>query len=160
MTDFNLRHLVQEVLNSSTMADPGQVADEVMRRVPRGMVRVALSQTLRLFVRQIISETRISHSGDLSPTAPSTSRKVAAIRDGWQRRLRDRVHCNGQWKFLADCNYEDLLAAASERRELADRNMAWARQYDAWARLLTEHDVATFGELPVEAQMSALGAAA
>lgn len=160
MTDFTLRILVQEVLRTSTMADPGQVADEVMRRIPRSMVRVALSQALRLFVRQVISETRISHQATPTPAGPARSRKVASIRDGWQRRLRDRVHCNGTWKFLGECGYDDLLAAAAERRELADRNMAWARQYDEWARLLTEHDVATFSDLPVEVQMSALGRAA
>ena len=158
MADFNLRSLVQEVLRSSTMTDPGDLADEVLRRIPAKHHKAALQQTLRLFVRQVNSEVRISRQ--TAPASPATSTKVAAIRDGWQRRLRDRVHCNGQWKFLADCNYEDLLAAATERRQLADRNMAWARQYDTWARLLTEHDVATFGELPVEAQMSALGAAA
>jgi hypothetical protein len=147
------------VLNSSTIADPGVIADEVLRRVPSRMVKQALQQALRLYVRQVISEVRITRPP--APSSPARSAKVSAIRDGWQRRLRDRIHCgNGNWKFLAECTYEDLLAAAGERRELAERNMAWARQYDEWARLLTEHDVATFGDLPAEAQMSALGRAA
>jgi hypothetical protein len=162
MAELSLRGLVRDVLRDSTIADPGVIAEEVLRRVPRGALKAALSQALRLYVRQVISEERISRTTSLTVnTRPAKSAKVTAIRDGWQRRLRDRVHVGkGEWKFLAACTYEDLLAAASERRELAERNNAWARQYDAWARLLTEHDVQTFGELPVEAQASALGRAA
>lgn len=163
MTELNLRHMVREVLRDSTIADPGQVADEVMRRIPRGALKVALAQTLRLFVRQVISEERIGNNGSDAPvtTKAARSAKVTGIRDGWQRRLHDRVHVGkGEWKFLAACTYEDLLAAAGERRDLAERNKAWARTYDAWARLLTEYGVATFGDLPVEAQAAALGRAA
>ena len=163
MTDFILRTLVREVLRDSTIADPGTIADEVLRRIPRGAVRTALQQTLRLYVRQVISEERISRRDPNASvtTKPARSAKVTAIRDGWQRRLRDRVHTGkGEWKFLAACTYDDLLAAAAERRELADRNNAWARTYDAWARLLSEHEVSTFGDLPVEALAAALGRAA
>lgn len=162
MPDFILRQLVRDVLRDTDKADPGEVAGEVMARIPRGMVRAALSQALRLYVRQVISETRIGRTGPQSTVTPlNRSAKVTAIRDGWQKRLRDRVHVgSGEWKFLADCTYDDLLAAATERRELAERNQAWARQYDAWARLLTEHDAATFGDLPAETQMQALGRAA
>ena len=163
MTDFILRTLVREVLRDSTIADPGTIADEVLRRIPRGAMRSALQQALRLYVRQVISEERISRANPGVPVAtkPARSTKVTAIRDGWQRRLRDRVHTGkGEWKFLAACTYGDLLAAAAERRELADRNSAWARTYDAWARLLPKYGVSTFGDLPVEALAAALGRAA
>lgn len=160
MSAFVLRQLVRDVLAENESADPGEVAEAVMGRIPRGMVRVALAQSLRLYVRQVISETRTARPPAPTP-ATGKSLKVAAIRDGWQRRLQDRVHVgSSEWKFLADCTYDDLLAAAAERRELADRNNAWARQYAEWARLLTEHDVATFGDLPAEEQMHALGRAA
>jgi len=154
---FILRHLVREVLDSTNDADPGAIAGMVMARIPRGQVRVALSQTLRLYVRQIVSETRNSRAASVTPIRPNVSSKVSGIRDGWQRRLRDRTHGADGWKMLADCTYDDLLAAASERRDMASRNDARARQYDSWARLLTEHDVATFGDLPPEAQMNAIG---
>lgn len=160
-TDFNLRQVIREVLRSSTMADPGQVADEVMRRIPTKMIKAALTQVLRDVVRQVMSEERGAHRG-LTPTAgPTRSAKVSGIRDGWQKRLRDRVHVGAsEWKLLGSCTYDDLLFAASERREIAESNAAMARQYDAWARLINKHDVATFGDLPAEAQMSALGRAA
>ena len=182
MTDFNIRHLVREVLRSSTMADPGAVADEVMRRVPKNMVRTALAQVLRDVVRQVMGEERSSTAAPVAqaanlrrvpdsqaeqlpeaPRVPNRSWKTTGIRDGWQKRLTDRIHVGQSaqdWKLLKFCTYEDLLFAATERRGIADSNAAAARQYDAWARLITEHDVATFGDLPAEALISALGRAA
>ncbi len=159
MTELILRRLVRDVLTESDEADPGTLADAVLARIPKAQVRQALAQTLRLYVRQVISETRTGSNAPLP--APMGSAKVAAIRDGWQRRLHDRVHVGGgEWKLLAACTYDDLLAAAGERRDLAERNAAWARVYDSWARLLTEYDVVTFGDLPVEEQAAALGSAA
>jgi hypothetical protein len=186
MADFNIRQLIREVLRSSTMADPSAVADEVMRRIPKNMIRAALAQVLRDVVRQVMGEERQANRGGSSVTAepqptqpalriadggdeppakpvPNRSWKRVGISDGWQKRLMDRVHVGQSaqdWKLLKFCTYEDLLFAANERRGIADSNNAAARQYDAWARLLTEHDVATFGDLPAEAQMSALGRAA
>lgn len=184
MTDFNIRQVVREVLRSSTMADPGAVADEVMRRIPKQMVRTALVQVLRDVVRQVMGEERNSTAAptgasDPQPTSlrvapeggaepeqtrvPNRSWKTVGIRDGWQKRLTDRIHVGQSardWKLLKFCTYEDLLFAATERRGIADSNNAAARQYDAWARLITEHEVATFGDLPAEALMSALGRAA
>jgi hypothetical protein len=189
MSEFNLRQLIREVLRSSTMADPGDVATEVMRRIPARMIKTALTQVLRDVVRQVMSEERGKNSGaatvvetppppalriaqptldDESSTpppkpVPNRSWKRQAISDGWQKRLTDRIHVGQNardWKLLRACTYEDLLFAATERRSLADSNAAVARQYDAWARLMNEHDVATFGDLPAEALMSALGRAA
>jgi hypothetical protein len=162
MSDFVLRHIVRDVLRNSTLADPGDIATEVLRRIPARQTRDALEQALRLYVRQVISEQRTASQPTPLPTRKNgKSWKVTGVRDGWQKRLRDRVHIGAsQWKFLADCSYEDLLAAAAERRQLAERNQAWARTYDAWARMLVEHDVQRFGDLPAEALMAALGRAA
>lgn len=185
MTDFNIRQLVRDVLRSSTMADPGDVADEVMRRIPKEMMRAALAQVLREVVRQVMGEERqANRSGggisteppqqtplSVAPSQPTNtaprvanrSFKVNAIRDGWQKRLTDRIHVGQSardWKLLKFCTYDDLLFAATERRGIADSNATAARQYDMWARLINEHDVATFGDLPAEALMSALGRAA
>lgn len=158
--EFVLRHVVQKVLADTNEADPGKLAGLVMARIPKAQIRVALSQALRLYVRQVISEARNGGSATVTPIRPNASAKVAAIRDGWQRRLRDRVHVADSWKLLADCTYDDLLAAAAERRTLADQNNARARQFDGWARLVNEYDAATFADLPAEVQMQALGRAA
>lgn len=160
MSDFILRHLVRDVLKSTDEADPGEVAALVMAQIPRGKQREALEQSMRLFVRQVISETRTGNR-PANVTPIHRSAKVSAIRDGWQRRLRDRVHIgDSAWKMLADCTYDDLSAAAAERQEHADRNMVWAREYRAMASAVLDAEVETFGDLPAEVQMQILGGAA
>lgn len=158
---FILRHVVRDVLTDTDLADPGDLADVVLERIPSEHVHDALSQTLRIYVRQVISEVRNSGPAvNVAPIRPNLSWKVAGIRDGWQRQLDNRVHIGDGWKLLRNCSYDDLLAAAAERRDLADRNMARARQYDAWACLLSDNGAETFGDLPAEVQMQALGSAA
>ena len=176
MSDFNLRAVVREVLAGTNEADPGVIAGMVTARIDAADRDAALSQMMRLFVRQVMSEERTAAApfssssggqltrGSHAPIAAAAGRpslRVAGIRDGWQRALRSRVHVgHSEYKLLADCNYDDLYAAAAEREDLARRNQAWARHYHVLAALLTEHDVETVGELPSNVLMVSLGAVA
>lgn len=160
---FALRVIVREVLAQTEEADPGVIAGMVVGRIAKKDRDAALSQAMRLFVRQVISETRVGNRpSNVTPIhRTGQSAKVAAIRDGWQRRLRDRVHVGASlWKQLGDCTYDDLLAAANERQEHADRNAAWAREYRAMASAVLDADVERFADLPVETQAHILGGAA
>lgn len=56
--DFNLRAIIREVVDSSPYANPGQIAATVAERIPKNKVRDALDQSLRFFVRQVMSEER------------------------------------------------------------------------------------------------------
>ena len=155
--EFVLRHVVRDVLASSVEADPGILAGQVLARIPKKDRDAALKQAMRSIVRQAMAETRVGHRpSNNAPIRPSS--KVAGIRDGWQRRLRDRVHVGeSTWKLLADCTYDDLTAAAAERQEQADRNMVWVREYRAMASAVLDAEVERFGDLPVEKQMQILG---
>lgn len=160
---FVLRHCVRDILAGTTEADPGVIAGMVVAHISREDRDAALSHAMRLFVRQVISETRTGHRPPNVTPIHRTSRssKVTAIRDGWQRRLRDRVHVGqSAWKLLADCTYDDLLAAAAERQDQSDRTAAWAREYRAMASAVLDADVETFGELPVAQQAVILGGVA
>lgn len=161
MTDLNLRATVRAVLAGTDEPDPGVIAELVMAQIPAKQRAAALDQALRLFVRQVISETRVSRVGKVTPIVSPRSWKGQGIRDGWQRRLRDRVHVgDSAWKLLADCTYDDLMRAATERQNLADRNAAWARTYKEFALAVSEAGVDTFGDLAAERQMHLLGGAA
>lgn len=158
---FNLRATVREVLVESDEADPGVIAGLVMARIPKKDRDAALSQAMRLVVRESISQARTGRQPRSNVTPIRPSHKVAAIREGWMRRLHDRVHVGGsEYKFLADCTYDDLLRVAGERQELAERNGAWAREYRAMANAVLDADVATFGDLPAETQATILGGVA
>lgn len=67
MSDFNLRHLVRDVLENSPLTDPHALADEVLGRIDDCDLRPALGQVLASMVRE---EIRASRNGGLPP-APS-----------------------------------------------------------------------------------------
>lgn len=73
MTDFNLRHLVREVLDNSTLNDPHAVAAEVARRIEDGDLRAALKQCLAHLVRE---EIRSSRNGGLPALATPDVRQA------------------------------------------------------------------------------------
>lgn len=154
---YDLRADVKAILDETSLADPGEIADKVAESIPPRALRDALHVTLRSYVRQVISESRTN----TAPSVVGRSAKVAAIRDGWQRRLHDRCHVGGSvWKLLGECDYADLYAMADEREHHAATNAAWARHYRSLAALLTEHDAAVVSDLPPEVLMRALGTVA
>ena len=162
-TDFDLRALVVATLKSSITPDPGAIADAVFASIGERDQPAALQQTLRLFVRQVHSESRLSTQ--ISEPAPGGgnsghSSKVAGIRDAWQKSLRDAVHVGaGQWKYLGDCGAADLLACAEQRREMAARNRAKAAQYDILRTLVLDHGVDRVRDLPANILVATLGRA-
>lgn len=166
---YDLRADVKSVLNSTSLTDPGEIADKVAESVPARSLRAALRLTLRAYVRQIMAEQRspsfsgsghTRHDTQLSPAAAGKSWKRSGVRDGWQLRLDAIYHAGEEYKQLRHMTYADLMFAANEREQIARKNKAWARTLHSWAALLTEHDVETFGELPVKVQMKALGGVA
>lgn len=156
VSEFNLRTLVRQVLDDSVLTDPGLIAEEVYRRTAAKDRGAAYQQALRHFVRQVASEQRGATTITAGPS------KATRAREWWQRSMRDRIHVNGDagWKMLADCTRDDLLYAAAERREQADRNRAKAQQYEALASLLDANSAATVRDLPADVLMRALGGAA
>lgn len=172
VSEFNLRALVREVAATSTMNDPGDIAEEVAKRIARKDTAEALRQALRVFVRQVISEQRPHSIG--APSSPVTSpkfrsagpaanrsAKVAAIRDGWQKHLRARYHVgDGQWSQLGDCGREQLDYIATFLDNQAAQKQAKARSIRRLAEAVTEHEVKRVRDLPAELLMTAFGEAA
>lgn len=157
-SDLDLRGLVRAVLDSG-QTDPGVIADAVLASLPEEALREALSMTLRAFVRQMMGAQR--NSGAVArATAPSPSWKGQGIRDNWQRRLSDVYHVSTGYKALAACTYDDLIFAATERQELAERNASAARRCRAYATAILDAGVETFGDLPVETKAHLLGGGA
>lgn len=163
---FDLRALIREVCDNSTMADPATLAKEVSRHIGRNQQREALEQALPTVVQHVVSRQRggfVPEQRTSDNTNPSRSRKVAAIRETWRRMLRDRIAIGpavSDWKFLGDCNADDLAYAATIREDHARRNAARAEQLRNLAELLTEHGVATVAELPAPTLAASLDAAA
>lgn len=71
MSEFNLRALVREVRNTSTMLDPHLIAAEVLRRIGDADLRSALAECLASLVREEIRHARNQGSFPLPPEPPS-----------------------------------------------------------------------------------------
>lgn len=162
---MNLRSLVTQVLKSSVLADPEDIAAEVMRRIQPGSERDALAQALPTFVRTTISSQRSSLGS--TPTPPIPGQGVAfhqrgvSVREGWQRALRDReMDPHDGWIFLGDATVENLERMAARRDQQAAANHTKARRLRALAAALVEHDVERVKDLPADALMPLLGAKA
>lgn len=171
---FSLRALIREVCATSTITDPTTLAKEVGRRIPQDALRDALDEALPVVVQHFVSRSRGSidsladqgrsdtHNAVVGK-APNRSHKVAAIRAGWQKQLRDRIAVGpdrSDWKFLGDCGRADLAYAAGLRRNHAAANRAAAERLEALAALLTQHRVDRVAELPTTVLAATFEAAA
>src|SRR5688572_9456756 len=133
MSDFNLKHEIKKVIDSTDLANPHDIAAKVAESIPAKLLRVALAQALPELVRVELGRAR-THAVPQPTTASNRSSKVTGIREAWRRHLRDRVHVGrGIWQMLADCTAENFRAAAEERRANAAANLAAADRYDGYA---------------------------
>lgn len=153
MSEFNLRALVREVADASGDADPGLLAEAVYKRIAAKERPAALREALRHYVRLTVAmERTASPSTQEQPEGtgkPGTrSWKRDGIRAGWRRYLRTRLHTEGGWKFLGDCGFDDLMFAATERREIAAATLSAADRYEALAKLCADHGVSRVADLP------------
>lgn len=163
-TDFNLRALVREVLDASTLTDPGLVAAEVDRRINSRECRTALRQALRTFVRQVMTEsfraervTAISQgAGTIAAPQSWKVREVAA----YKRWLRSPVQGATGWKALGDCTVADLDFIAGYRDRKAAENKAKAREVRELKRLMVEQGAEQVRDLTAETLARILGRAA
>lgn len=195
MSTYNLRAEVRHMLDSTSITDPGEIADKVLESMPDECLRDSLRETLRAYVRAVNAETRPSgvpasavrsllpapattpavrpapvtrftspNERTPSPVGPTPAPKRTlswrgvGIRNGWQRSLDARVHVGtGRHKMLRHCTYDDLQVAAAEREANAEKNARQARYYRSLASLVLEYDVKSFGDLPTEVLMVAVG---
>lgn len=157
MSDFSLRAAVRDVIDSTDLADPRDVAAKVAESIPSKELRRALAEALATFVRVEFGRGRMAsnHPHPVAPpevATPARSAKVAAFRvhaEQWRRKLRDRIHVGGsEWLLLADCSFENLTLAAEERRQLAVSNAAAADRYERYAKAVEAAGVERFGDLP------------
>jgi hypothetical protein len=170
---LDLTALIAAVAADSDAPDPHTLAQQVLDSIQPADYADALLQALPGVIRQHLQRQRAEAAAtfpipatDTNPgpgLRPSGSRKVSAIRDAWQARLRERVYIPGSdsgWKFLADCTAVDLLAVAEARRAHAERTLARAEEYEALADALRQSRKKTVGALSQESLRSLLAPAA
>lgn len=131
--------------------------DQALRKILPKYIRDSLNNHQRKVFQSVMrsgGEPRIVEREERPKKGvrrPSKSAKVAGIRDWWQEMMASSVHVDGTWKSFGSCTTEDINWMASARRDLADANIAQARQYEELVSLMEEHGVETLQELPKEA---------
>jgi len=148
VTEFSLRARIREVMDGSATADPKAIADEVLARINTRDAMAALEQALPSYVRIFVGETR-RHA--VASTGGRRSWKAEGARDyaaEFLRRQEDVVGDGTGWKFIAECDAEDMRAVAMKRRQQAADLVDTAAWYEKIAGLLDEHSAATVGALP------------
>jgi hypothetical protein len=153
MTDFNLRATIREVVESSGLTDPGDIAAKVAENVPQKLLRTVLADALRDVVRIELHSYTSWRRPEPEPNhgrSPSGSRsaKVAAYRV-WARILRKPVAVEGnEWKAFGECGPEDLSFLAQDRRQNAAESLAAAERFEKYAAALEEAGAETVADLP------------
>jgi hypothetical protein len=166
MSDFELRTLVRDVLDTSTAADPTNLAREVLDRIDPADYGTALEQCMRSYVRQMVvtSRPRLSETGEDAPPATPTITPAPKVgvpfhqrgryAQGWRDRLmasRERDPETGEYLFFGDATIPQLLRMASFRDELADANKHKAQQLRDLATVMRQHGVLRVRDLPDDA---------
>lgn len=158
MTDFDIRAAIREVVETSDLTDPGEIATKVAEQVPAKALRGVLVDVLRDYVRitlhSFTSWRRPEPGQDSDARRPISSRsaKVAAYQSQARehaRLLRQPVAVESNvWKQFGECSTDDLDFLASERRDNAARNLAAAERFEKYAAALEEHSAETVADLP------------
>lgn len=137
--------IVHEALAATTKNDPREIAADVLGRIPDEALRECLETALVCYVSNKITGSRKG-----VPTEPSkpaaASKKVASIRSNWAAFLAERVQVDGVWKTIAECTADDVEALAANRREVAARNLAHAKNFERLAVSMRAQGAATVAD--------------
>lgn len=139
--DFNVRELIRDVIDSSGLADPGEIADVVLAKISDDDLRSALRSVLRSAVRMQLGHER-KNLAEQSASNATGANRANQVRHWYERTLQMSLHVadkDGQpvWARFGDCTAAQLEFVANERREKARMNAAQALVYErvqAWMK--------------------------
>lgn len=154
---WDLTRAINQVLNTSNLTDPREIAEKIADDVPATILRAVLREALVHNVRAFITQHRARDAEDVGSVAslqpkrvPASNRsaKVAAIREAAPRWLQDRISTRDGWKFIADCTVADMRHAADQRRRIAGQIERAATRFDALADQMERCNVSYVRDLP------------
>jgi len=139
---FDLNREINRILTETDIADPVQIAAEILMVIPDESVERVLGILILPYIRNAISRHRqvpssfpMQHHSSTRTVSPRVSASITYNWRSWLLSTRIPVG-DGKWKLLGDCNVEDLSYAASERETLAAQNTAAALRYRTLASVL------------------------
>lgn len=153
---FSLKALIDDA-REAVGPDPADIAAKVEPLIPESQRHAVFLMLLTRFIgaskprmAQVIEHPQ-ARGAKPAPTQakPAKSAKVAAYRE-YGRFLRIQVAIGkNEYRWMGDCSYEDLIAAAERRRSHAAQTIAAAEQYEKLAELVRANNVPTVSKLPL-----------
>lgn len=162
MSDIDIQTVVRHIIDSTTLADPGDIAAKVCESLPDAQLREVLTVALRAYVRDQLAQhrwrTAVAASvptleapvGSLSSNPTARSERVTAIRDAAPAWLRARVCAAGEWLLLGDCTPIHLAALDRDLHRQASRLECKREKYRHLLELCEQYAVSHVSDLPVE----------
>ena len=153
--EFSLRKLATEIWSEMGGCEYHVLAKELARRIRPADREAALGEALVQWA--YLFNTTVGHAsppgtgqgeGGAGQQNSGRSRKVAAIREEWRRRMTRHISTADGQKAIGDCTAEDLVFNAQVLETLATANQrkaAWERRL---ATAVEEHGVEKVRELP------------
>jgi hypothetical protein len=182
MSDFNLRHLINEVSATADDLDYDALSASVLAAISADDRVDALRQALPTFVRKTLNSNRthgpvtpprveeplpVENPVRLESVSPRSWKHQAVrqapteFRDGWQRRLGEIYSTANGNKRLGDFTYDDLLYQETLNGRQAKQKLAKAKGWRKLADLVAPGTgVEKVRDLPAEVLLHTLGAVA
>jgi hypothetical protein len=143
--------LVKEAMERIEQPSPTAIAELVLQELDDERVRHFAIRGMAEYVRKITHQERNGHHSIGKGQTPQSARwdNVAeAQKSGELELTRFSVWTGEQHKWLLDCAYADLIAAADHHTQLASTHEASAEQLNKLANLLRRNKASTVADLP------------
>jgi hypothetical protein len=153
MADFDPYLVARDVLATTDLADPSDIAEEIFNRTPKREIAGAYRMILRTMARVELGRMRMNGSaqdqtvGDQTGAQPARSSKVAGIRQYFSDTYEQRVCAFEKWKMLLDCTREDVLDLAAQSLKAANQNLAKHEKWQALADQMLADGAVTVRDL-------------
>lgn len=152
MTDipqFSLSGWIRAAMADSAEPDPHVLARRLLDELPESAVRnLALVGLVHRVSQEMAAARQINvKAPTVEMAVPKESPKVLTRgRSKWHVHVSVHVPHAGH-KLLMNCNVADLRALAESHREISERNLSRARDYEELAEELAASGASTLGEM-------------
>ena len=142
MTDQTIRERIRDVVSTSSIVDPHNIAAKLIESATASDRADWLAEVLPRYVGDVLRNDRnslISESA-IAPR-PVRSAKVAGVRDWWHKFTTSTIAVDGTWKAMGELTADDLAVVVAERRDHAAATLRQADRFECLAGLLVTHGV-------------------
>lgn len=138
---MNITELICKELSKSNEADPHKIAQKIINKINNKQIQEVLQRGM---IELVAEQIRFARSNSIL-NETSNNYKVGPSRRSIV--IQERVRTKDEWKFLIDCNVNDLESIANSYRNRARQMQEKTQYYELLAEELKDSGYATVGEM-------------